>query len=372
MIKIKGITKIFKINVFLFFFFSVFSFSYGSGLDIKFPDFFEKNNAFFDEFKDKTFEEKLIKLLSLSTYNSASSEFYFTISDVPSFKDKTQLIIKFKIIEPFHLDNFTVLNLLKNFNAPFRSKICIYDINGEKCLQGEFNRDKNGVNQGELVALEIVPSSCRNVTYSYRGDRKLKTEFSVEGGRRLVSGNIILDLWDAICNVLTPGKIRLFDVSRVRDLDLRLIRPFMHDDKKTWYGKKGYVPVDKSEEYYHAIDYIWHMRLDVLEKDFMSNLEMKDILQRYYGLINKAKRFLNLDSIDTFGQLVSYIFSRFEKAQSIDREIFYQDLKVIYKNCLERYNSNSCSDSKLLLALKNINVIDFEKDYPNKVTKYIS
>lgn len=361
----KKILKNLKIHFFIAFFslFSALNFNVLFCLSLEYSSFVRGRVDVFRQFRHHTFEERLIKLLSLCEYDVSKKEFFININSIPLKNDKTQATLKFKINELDELSPSEIFNFLSNPKNIFKCRVYLFDMNNEECLKGIFKRNQNGEHSGELCAIEVNPQYSEAPSISFRGNKRFKTEFKISGKKRLIGGTLILDLWDRLCKLLAPGNVKLLDVSRVRDLDLRLIRPFTHTDRLTWYGKKGYQPAVNKEEYKKSIDYIWNLSLEKLKEDFADNQQMVKIFKKYIGLLNRMKLFLNFDGLETFGGLLSHIFACYEKASDEDKEAFYEDLKVVYQNCLERYNSASSSDYKIFTALRLINVVEFEKNY---------
>nr|XP_016459026.1 PREDICTED: PHD finger protein At2g01810-like [Nicotiana tabacum] len=113
----------------------------------------------------------------------------------------------------------------------------------------------------------------------------------VKGDSNLLSGTDFMDFWDRLCTIFKTRKISVNDVSKKRDMDLRLLHGVAYG--QSWFGKwdyrfgRGSYGVTE-QKYEIAVQFLSSLGLDKILNDFKKDnpkrLKIKQIIGTYREL----------------------------------------------------------------------------------------
>uniref|UniRef100_A0A7N0V9P5 Zinc finger PHD-type domain-containing protein n=2 Tax=Kalanchoe fedtschenkoi TaxID=63787 RepID=A0A7N0V9P5_KALFE len=144
--------------------------------------------------------------------------------------------------------------------------------------------------EGKSNILELEGHTMHGVFHS-NGFGHLLCVNGLESGSNL-SGHQIMDFWDRLCTGLRARGVSVYDISRKRGMDLRLLHGVAYG--VPWFGRWGYKfgrgSYNVSQQMYHtAIEALQSMPLTLLITHLGSfNQELPLIFSRYQSLSDHA------------------------------------------------------------------------------------
>jgi hypothetical protein len=171
------------------------------------------------------------------------------------------------------------------------------------------------------------------------------------------SGTTLMTIWDSLCRDLAPKKVSLYDASTKDGFSLKILRPFVRGDSKTWYGSYGYQPSYDLAEYNRSLSFLRLRPLDIVKQDFVGNNDIQRIISNYQSNIDGQNK--------TLASLVRVVFE--ENIKNND-SASKSDLLTLYDNCLNYYQATNCSDINEVRSAQNkLDVSSWEKQYRDDV-----